>query len=82
MHYDEVMNNKSATGGKGGQGEGGRGLLSTVDVIIVPLSKKCAFGGDWWWLVVVGGRTAVVVVSCVFGDFSSLTFLFCCFSVC
>ena len=52
MHYDEVMNNKS--GGEGGQGEGSRGLMSTVDVIIVPLSKKCAFGGD-----------AVVVVSSV-----------------
>ena len=43
VHYDEVMNNKS--GGEGGQGEGSRGLMSTVDVIIVPLSKKCAFGG-------------------------------------
>ena len=52
VHYDEVMNNKS--GGEGGQGEGSRGLMSTVDVIIVPLSKKCAFGGE-----------AVVVVSSV-----------------
>ena len=63
MHYDEVMNNKS--GGEGGQGEGSRGLMSTVDVIIVPLSKKCAFGGQ-----------AVVVVSSILLVLCPLTPLF------